>query len=71
MKAIGFYQKNISPTKPPRCRFRPTCSEYAAVSIKRFGVIIGGFLSVLRLMRCNPLFKGGHDPVPLKIFKKH
>lgn len=71
MKAIRFYQKNISPTKPPRCRFRPTCSEYAVVSIERFGVIIGGFLSVLRLMRCNPLFKGGYDPVPLKLFKKH
>lgn len=50
--------------KPARCRFYPTCSEYSAVAINRFGVIKGLFLSIWRLFRCNPFFKGGYDPVP-------
>ena len=64
IKLIKFYQNNISVNKPPRCRFVPTCSEYAIGAIENFGVFIGSFLIIFRLLRCNPLFKGGYDPVP-------
>lgn len=66
IKLIKFYQKNISINKPPRCRFIPTCSEYAIGAIENFGVFRGIFLIIFRLLRCNPLFKGGYDPVPKK-----
>lgn len=71
LKFIRFYQKRISPLFPPRCRYYPTCSEYAATAIERFGVIRGGFLAARRLLRCNPLFPGGVDPVPVKKEKKN
>ena len=45
------------------CRFAPTCSEYSIQSIEKHGLIKGGFLSVWRVMRCNPFNKGGYDPV--------
>nr|WP_320114609.1 membrane protein insertion efficiency factor YidD [uncultured Desulfuromonas sp.] len=60
---ITFYQRIISPLKPPTCRFIPTCSEYAIQSIRKYGFFIGSFKSILRILRCNPLFKGGYDPV--------
>jgi len=63
---LRFYKKRISPALPPACRFVPSCSEYAMTAIERFGVCRGGILALWRLMRCNPLFKGGLDPVPLK-----
>ncbi|MDQ5983095.1 MAG: putative membrane protein insertion efficiency factor [Eubacteriales bacterium SKADARSKE-1] len=69
IKLIKFYQKNISPTKPARCRFYPTCSEYAKEAVSRFGFFKGGFLTLFRLLRCNPLFRGGFDPVPQKKVK--
>lgn len=47
----------------------PTCSEYAMEAISEWGCVIGLFLSLFRLLRCNPLFKGGYDPVPVR--KKH
>lgn len=63
---IGFYQKHISPHFPGRCRYYPTCSEYTKQAIERFGFWHGGFLGLKRLLRCNPFFKGGIDPVPEK-----
>lgn len=63
---ISFYKREISPFLPPACRFEPTCSEYARIAVERFGVIKGGALALWRIMRCNPLFKGGYDPVPQK-----
>ena len=69
-KIIRGYQKKISPLFPPRCRYYPTCSQYAVTAIERFGIIKGGLLTVGRLMRCNPLFPGGIDPVPEKKNKK-
>lgn len=48
------------------CRFHPSCSEYTVVAIERYGVIKGSFLGIKRILRCNPLFKGGYDPVPQK-----
>ncbi len=61
---IKFYRKYISPLKPPTCRFTPTCSEYAMIAIDRYGVKKGGWLAVKRVLRCNPFFPGGNDPVP-------
>ena len=66
MKAIEFYQKNISCLKRPCCRYVPTCSEYALTAIERFGILRGGLMSLCRILRCNPFFKGGYDPVPEK-----
>ena len=69
MKYIGiylvkFYQKFISPLKPPCCRFRPTCSSYAIEAFQEWGFFIGFALTVWRILRCNPFSKGGYDPVP-------
>ncbi len=63
---IRFYQKNISPRKISCCRFTPTCSSYAIEAIQKRGVVVGMALSVWRILRCNPLCKGGYDPVPEK-----
>ncbi len=61
---IGAYQRWISPGLPRRCRYEPTCSAYAAQSIRRFGPVRGLLLACWRLLRCNPLSHGGFDPVP-------
>jgi uncharacterized protein len=61
---IRFYQKVISPLKPPTCRFYPTCSHYGIQSIKRFGALKGGYLTIKRIFKCNPLHPGGIDEVP-------
>ena len=62
--AIRFYQKYISPGLPPRCRFIPTCSQYAVEAIEKYGALKGGYLAFRRILRCNPFHKGGYDPVP-------
>lgn len=61
---IKLYRRHISPYKHPVCRFYPTCSRYAIEAIEKYGVIKGSFLSIKRILRCNPLFKGGIDFVP-------
>lgn len=63
---IKNYQKHISPHKIPCCRFTPSCSAYAVEAITVHGAIKGLFLSVKRVLRCNPFCKGGYDPVPPK-----
>lgn len=63
---IHLYQKLVSPTLGVNCRYRPTCSSYAAVAVSRFGVFRGGWLAVRRIGRCHPLREGGYDPVPEK-----
>lgn len=63
---IGLYRKFISPLKPPCCRFTPTCSAYALEAFKKRGFFVGFILTVGRVFRCNPFFKGGYDPVPEK-----
>ena len=60
---IRFYQRYISPMKKPCCRFYPSCSSYAIEAIEKKGVLRGGFMSVWRVLRCNPFGKGGYDPV--------
>ncbi len=61
---LRFYKRAISPLLPNACRFTPTCSEYAMEAIEVHGVVKGCFLSIWRLLRCNPFCKGGYDPVP-------
>ena len=61
---IRFYKQAISPYLPNACRFEPTCSEYAAEAIKKYGALKGGGLALWRILRCNPFCKGGYDPVP-------
>lgn len=63
---IRFYQIVISPLKPPTCRFYPTCSHYGLEAVKRHGVLVGGWLTVKRILKCHPFHPGGIDPVPEK-----
>ena len=62
--AVRFYQRAISPTRPPRCRFVPTCSAYALEAIEVHGPARGGWLALLRLLKCAPWHPGGVDLVP-------
>ena len=65
LKMIRFYQHKISPYKPACCRFVPTCSAYALEAIQKYGVLKGSYLSLKRILRCNPFYKGDpYDPVP-------
>ena len=64
---IRFYQKAISPMRPPCCRFIPTCSQYALEAIEKYGALKGGLLAVRRILRCNPFHRQKsieYDPVP-------
>ena len=61
---VRFYQLVISPLIGPRCRFTPTCSQYAIEAIKMHGALKGCWLATKRLLRCHPLNCGGFDPVP-------
>lgn len=63
---IRQYQRWLSPMIGPSCRFDPTCSFYAIEAINRHGVLIGGWLTVKRILKCHPLHPGGIDPVPDK-----
>ena len=74
-KAALFLIKTYQLTLSPRfshgaCRYTPTCSQYTLEAIEIHGVIKGSWLGFLRIMRCNPFFKGGYDPVPPKKEKR-
>ena len=60
---IRAYQLLLSPMLGPRCKYYPSCSEYAAQAVTRFGILRGLVLAVWRLLRCNPWSRGGFDPV--------
>lgn len=66
---VKFYQKAISPLKPATCRFYPTCSTYSLESYQRFGALKGTYLTVKRIVKCQPFHPGGVDLVPEK--KQH
>jgi uncharacterized protein len=71
IKIIKLYQKTLSFDHGvfkffyPNgfCRFKPTCSEYAIIAVGKYGLIKGGFMSLWRVIKCNPFNKGGYDPV--------
>ena len=58
---IRVYQRAISPGLPDRCKYHPSCSEYAVQAVRRYGVLRGAVLAVWRLLRCNPWSHGGVD----------
>jgi hypothetical protein len=60
---IKLYQKIVSPIMGPRCKYYPSCSEYAVQAISKFGILRGLVLAGWRLLRCNPWSHGGFDPV--------
>ena len=62
---VRFYRRNISPLKPPCCRYTPTCSQYALEAIEKYGALKGGWLALRRICRCHPFSKRvPYDPVP-------
>lgn len=61
---IKFYQKAISPWLPATCRYTPTCSQYGIEAFRKYGPLKGGWLTIKRILRCNPWGGHGHDPVP-------
>jgi putative membrane protein insertion efficiency factor len=65
-RLLVAYRTLISPLSGPRCRYLPTCSEYAYEAIGEHGAVRGTWLVVRRLARCHPLHAGGYDPVPRK-----
>jgi putative membrane protein insertion efficiency factor len=66
VRLVDFYRARISPLLPPLCRFEPSCSAYAREALIRHGALKGTLLAIWRVLRCNPLCKGGLDPVPPK-----
>ncbi|HHW71406.1 MAG TPA: membrane protein insertion efficiency factor YidD [Clostridiales bacterium] len=60
---IEFYQKAISPSLPRRCRFYPTCSQYAKEAIDKYGPLKGSYLAIRRISKCHPFNPGGYDPL--------
>jgi putative membrane protein insertion efficiency factor len=63
LEILKFYKTFLSPFLPSSCRFTPSCSEYAAQSVEKYGAVYGTWLSVKRILRCQPFCRGGFDPV--------
>jgi len=61
---VKIYQAAISPLLPRACRHYPTCSQYSIESLQKYGIIKGSYLAGKRILKCNPFFRGGYDPVP-------
>jgi putative membrane protein insertion efficiency factor len=61
---IRIYQGAISPLFPSSCRFTPTCSAYGIEALRKYGAVKGGWLTLKRILSCNPFGKSGYDPVP-------
>ncbi len=61
-----FYQYFISPLLGSNCRYTPTCSHYTIEALKTHGIFTGGWLSIKRILSCNPWGGSGYDPVPTK-----
>lgn len=65
VRLIHVYQRLISPYLPSRCRYQPTCSCYLEEAVEAYGLTRGLWLTLARLVRCNPLGGHGYDPVPV------
>jgi putative membrane protein insertion efficiency factor len=63
LQLLRAYKWAISPLLPPACRYVPTCSEYAMEAVERYGVLRGGWMALIRVLRCHPLGSSGYDPV--------
>ncbi|MDP3352271.1 MAG: membrane protein insertion efficiency factor YidD [Flavobacteriaceae bacterium] len=63
---VRFYQIAISPYTPSSCRYSPTCSSYTIEALQKHGIFKGGWLSIKRIVSCNPWGGKGYDPVPEK-----
>ena len=66
---IKIYQFLISPIIGKNCRFNPTCSNYALEALKKHGLVLGMYYSIIRISKCHPWGGSGHDPVPSKKLK--
>ncbi|EXJ22737.1 Protein YidD [Alkalibacterium sp. AK22] len=64
LSTVKGYQKVISPLFPPTCRYYPTCSHYTVEALEKHGAVKGSLMGASRILRCNPLVKGGVDKVP-------
>lgn len=67
LSLIQFYRREISPLRPPCCRFIPTCSEYALEAVEKYGALKGGWLALRRIVKCQPFHRQKsveYDPVP-------
>ena len=62
VRVIRLYQEVVSPIIPPRCRFHPSCSQYAVDALLQYGLPKGLLLSLRRISRCHPFHPGGYDP---------
>lgn len=60
---IQYYKRFINPVLPHRCKFTPSCSAYTAQAVKKYGALRGTAMGAVRILRCNPLSKGGYAPV--------
>ena len=65
LAGVRIYRRFLSPLLPSACRFEPTCSKYALDAIEWHGPLRGGWLTLKRLLRCQPFSRGGFDPVPV------
>jgi putative membrane protein insertion efficiency factor len=63
LQVLRAYKWAVSPMFPPACRYVPTCSEYAMEAVERCGILQGGLMAFMRLLRCHPFAHGGYDPV--------
>ncbi|MCW2688648.1 MAG: hypothetical protein JWR37_3538 [Mycobacterium sp.] len=65
--AIQLYRHTVSPLRLPTCRFTPTCSQYAVEALSEYGLLCGGRLAAVRLVKCGPWHRGGWDPIPERV----
>lgn len=61
---VYLYRYSISPLMPARCRYTPTCSQYTVEAVMKYGIFKGGWMSIKRIVSCNPWGGHGYDPVP-------
>ncbi len=71
LKLIDYYQKNISPYTDKKCRFEPTCSNYAKQCFLNFNFFYASFLTLKRFIKCNRFSKMAYDPIPEKRIYKY